>query len=320
MTASDGTMFLAALLSAAASIALVAFVIASLGQRRRAFRQRLRARRANGPVRTAHGVSPVANVAQLDQIGGAGDNGSLRRWLLKNGFEIAPRALAGRLAIGVAFAFLLGVIAGLGPVVSLVVAVVCVPGLTLMAGRQRIARRMAMAEQQFPAVIGTIVRTLRSGLTLQDAIQLVASEGPDPLRGEFARVLTDEAIGLPLPDACQRMATRLPFDSAEFFALIVAIQTETGGGIVTALENLAETTEARAALAEKIVVSGQEARASALIIGALPPLVLGMLWFVQPEFVSVLFVTLRGQIALAGAVLMVVVGSLVMREMAKFDG
>lgn len=317
--ASDSTMFVAGLLAAAASVALFAFVVASLGQRRRALRRRLRARRADSAVQQAHGVSPVANVARPEPTGGAGGTANLRRWLLRNGFDIAPRRLAGRLAVGVVLAFGLGIVIGLGTLVAFVAALVLVPGLTLLAGRQRIARRMAMAEEQFPAVIGTIVRTLQSGLTLQDAMQLVASEGPDPLRGEFARVLTDAAIGLPMTDACQRMAARLPFDTAEFFALIVAIQTETGGSIVTALENLAETTQARAALAEKIVVSGQEARASAVIIGSLPVLVLAMLWVVQPDFVSVLFVTLKGQLALAGAAAMVLVGTFVMREMAKFD-
>jgi len=320
MMASEGTMFAAALLAASASVALVALLVASVGQRRRALRQRLRARRANGTVRQAHGVSPVANIAKLEQIGVAGDAGRLRRWLLRNGFDIAPRRLVGRLLAGVAVAFLLGLIVGLGVLAALAGACVLVPGLTLLAGRQRVARRMAMAEAQFPAAIGTIVRTLQRGLTLQDAIQLVASEGPDPLRGEFARLVTDEAIGLPLADACQRMAARLPFDAAEFFALIVAIQTETGGSIVTALQNLAETTQARAALAEKIVISGQEARASAVIIGSLPVLVLAMLWIVQPEFVAVLFVTLKGQLALAGAAAMVLAGTLVMREMARFDG
>lgn len=320
MTAADGTIFAAMLLAAAASVAVFALIMTSFGQRRRALRQRLKARRTNGTARQTHGVSPVANIAQLQQIGVAGNSGSLRRWLLKNGFEMEPRRLAGRLLVGVVIAFALGLLLGLGVPVAFVGACILVPALTLLAGRQRIARRMAMAEEQFPAVIDTIVRTLQSGLTLQDAIQLVAAEGPDPLRAEFARVLTDEAIGLPLPDACQRMAARLPFDAAEFFALIVAIQTETGGSIVTALENLAETTQARAALAEKIVVSGQEARASAVIIGALPVVVLGMLWLVQREFVAVLFFTLGGQLALAAAALLVLVGTLVMREMAKFDG
>lgn len=317
MTGSGGILFAAALLAAAASIALLAFVLSGLGERRRALRRRLRSRRSNAPQ--AHGVSPVANVMQLEQIGTAAGNDRLRRWVLRNGFEIAPRKLARRIALGILAVALIGLALGLPVVPAVLGAALLVPGLTLLAGRQRIARRMAMAEAQFPAVIGTLVRTLQSGLTLRDAMQLVAAEGPEPLRAEFARVLTDEAIGLPLPEACQRMAARLPFDAAEFFALIVAIQTETGGSIVTALENLSETTQARAALAEKIVVSGQEARASALIIGSLPVLVLGALAIVQPDFVSVLFTTPAGQLALVAAALMVGIGTLVMREMARFD-
>ena len=317
MDSSDGMTFLAALLGAAASITLFVLVLTKIGARKRALLNRLRARRTE--TRPSHGVSPVANTAQLQMIGTATGSDRARRWMLKNGFDTTPRRLAALIAAGVVCAFGLGMLVGLPGVVAMSGAIVLVPALTLVAGRQRIARRMQRAEEQFPAVIGTIVRTLRSGLTLQDAMQLVASEGPEPLRAEFARVLTDEAIGLPLPDACQRMATRLPFDAAEFFALIVAIQTETGGSIVTALQNLAETTESRAALADKIVVSGQEARASAMIIGSLPIVVLAMLWMVQPDFVSVLFVTLKGQISLAAAALMVVFGTLVMREMARFD-
>lgn len=317
MDTPDGMTFLAASLAAAASITFLALILTMIGERRRALRNRLRARRVD--PRQSHGVSPVANTAQVQMIGTAPVSGRVRRWMLKHGFDTTPQRLAGLIVIGICVASGLGVILGLPVPVAIVGAMLAVPMLTLVAGRQRIVRRMKRAEDQFPAVIGTIVRSLRSGLTLQDAIQLVASEGPEPLRSEFARVLTDEAIGLPLPDACHRMAARLPFDAAEFFALIVAIQTETGGSIVAALQNLAETIESRSALADKIVVSGQEARASATIIGSLPVVVLLVLWMVQPDFVSVLFLTLRGQIALAAAALMVVCGTLVMREMARFD-
>lgn len=317
MTTPDAMTFLAAVLGAASTITLLALALTMVGERRRAFLQRLRARRLD--PRESHGVSPVAHVAQLRMTGTTTGSDAARRWLTKNGFDTTPRRLAGRIAVGIGVVSVLGLLGGMPAVVAIPGAVVVVPVLTLFAGRQRIAQRMKRAEAQFPAVIGTIVRTLRSGLTLQDAMQLVASEGPEPLRAEFARVLTDEAIGLSLPEACQRMATRLPFDAAEFFALIVTIQTETGGSIVAALENLSETTEARAALADKIVVSGQEARASAVIIGSLPVLVLAMLWLVQPDFVSILFLTLKGQVALAAAAMMVIVGTIVMREMARFD-
>ncbi len=303
------------------AVAAAAFGLMTLGRRRRMLVQRLRARRA-GAAERVHGISPAVDTARLRKIENRiGDGqGRARRWLLANGFETGPRRLALLLGLAVAAAAGLGLAVGLPALLAVLGAAVLVPGLTLLVGRRRLAARMKRAEQQFPGVLGTMVRTLQSGLTLQDAMQLVAAEGPDPLRTEFARILNDEAIGLTLPDACQRMALRLPFDAAEFFALIVAIQTETGGSIVTALENLTETTEARAALADKIVIAGQEARASAAIIGSLPVVVLVMLSLVQPDFVGVLFYTLKGQIALASAAGMVVLGTLVMREMAKFDG
>jgi tight adherence protein B len=168
-------------------------------------------------------------------------------------------------------------------------------------------------------VLNTIVRTLQSGLPLQEAMQLVASEGPEPLCGEFARIINDQFIGLTLPEACQRMAERLPFDAAEFFALIITVQAETGGSILNAMRNLTETTEANLALSEKIDVAGQEARASAMIIGSLPVIVLVMLWLIQPDFVGVLFNTRAGLVALAVGAGLMLVGTLVMREMAKFD-
>ena len=296
--------------------ALVVLGLLSLGRHRRQLVGRLRTRRTSAAPR--HGISPVVTEEQLREAS-ARTPASLRRWLLANGFEAAPRRVAGLVGLGILGAAGAGLAAGLPALPALGLAAVGVPALTLLAGRRRLARRMRQAEQQFPAVLGTIVRTLQSGLTLQDAMQLVAAEGPEPLRSEFARILNDEMIGLTLPEACQRMAARLPFDAAEFFALIVAVQTETGGSIVTAMQNLSETTEANAALSEKIDIAGQEARASAMIIGSLPVIVLAMMWMIQPEFVGVLFNTRAGLVALAAGAGLMLIGTLVMREMAKFD-
>lgn len=298
------------------AVALVILGLLSLGRHRRRLVARLRTHRT-APARP-HGVSPVVTEQQLREAS-ARAPASVRRWLLANGFEAAPRRLAGLVGLGILAAAAAGLAAGIPALLALGLASVGVPALTLLFGRRRLALRMRRAEQQFPTVLGTIVRTLQSGLTLQDAMQLVAAEGPEPLRSEFSRILNDEMIGLTLPEACQRMAARLPFGAAEFFALIVAVQTETGGSIVTAMQNLSETTEANAALSEKITIAGQEARASAMIIGSLPVIVLAMLRVVQPEFVGVLFNTGAGLLALAVGAGLMLIGTLVMREMAKFD-
>lgn len=304
-----------------AVLAAVAFTFLAIGKRQRDLSRRLKQLKVQQNGRP-HGVSPTIDTRRrpvatprIDDI-----NRRAQRWLLANGLEAEPKKLLAFMGLGAVIAAGAGVASGVPTILAASAALILVPGITFVVGKRRHAAKLKLAELQFPSALGTIVRTLHSGLTLQDAMHLVAAEGHDPLRSEFTRILNDQAIGLPLPDACRRMAARLPFDAAEFFSLIVAIQAETGGSIVTALKNLTETNDARAALAEKIVIAGQEARASAAIIGSLPVLVLGVLWLVQPDFVGVLFFTLKGQIALAVAAALVLLGSLVMREMAKFDG
>lgn len=302
-------------------VAAGAFAFLSLTKRRRDLLRRLSQLQVQQLGRP-HGVSPVLNLRQVPSPNQRMDDGygRLQRWLMANGLTAAPKKLFGFMFLAILVVASAGVAMGVPSIVAAIAAITLVPLITFAVGRRALTAKMRLAELQFPSALETIVRTLRSGLTLQDALHLVAAEGPDPLRSEFARVLNDQAIGLSLPDACRRMAVRLPFDAAEFFALIVSIQTEVGGHIVTALNNLMETSDARKALAEKIVIAGQEARASAAIIGSLPVLVLGVLWLVQPDFVGILFVTLKGQIALGISASLIVLGSLAMREMAKFDG
>lgn len=299
-----------------AAAALVGLGLLSFGRNRRRLVARLRAHRS-APERSHH-VSPAVTEEQLLAAFPRAPS-SVRRWLLANGFETSPRRLAGLVGLGILGAVVAGLATGLHLALTFELAVVAVPAVIFLVGRRRRALRIRKAKQQFPEVLSTIVRTLQSGLPLQDAMQLVAFEGPEPLRGEFARIQNDQLIGLTLPEACQRMAERLPFDAAEFFALIITVQTETGGSILNAMQNLTETTEANAALSEKIDVAGQEARASAMIIGSLPVVVLAVLWLVQPDFVGVLFNTREGLLALAAGAGLMLVGTLVMREMAKFD-
>ena len=285
-----------------------------IGHRRRRLVKRLRER---------HGLDGVkTELTRRGQFAAAAtrQNKAQKRWFLLTGSQSKPVKFIILVGVGTVVTLVLQLALGIPMFLSLPVAVIGVPTITVLTGRRRLRKRLQQAERQFPAVLGTMVRTLKSGLGLQDAMQLIATEGPEPLRSEFREILNDAAIGMTLPDACQRMADRLPFDAAEFFALIVSIQTETGGSIVVSLQNLMETTEARAALAQKITIAGQEARASAMIIGSLPVIVLGMLYYLQPDFVGVLFFTLKGQLSLAGAAAMVGLGTFVMSEMAKVDG
>lgn len=180
-------------------------------------------------------------------------------------------------------------------------------------------RRLAKFSEEFPNAIDIIVRGVRSGLTLLDGLKTIAAEAEDPVRAEFALVLRDQSLGVPLDDAVQRLADRVPLSETAFFAIVVGIQSRTGGNLSEALSNLSKVVRGRKQIDAKIRAMSAEAKASALIIGAMPPVVMAVLWFVSPEYIGLLFSTLLGNAVLAGSGLWMLVGSLVMRGMTRFD-
>lgn len=181
------------------------------------------------------------------------------------------------------------------------------------------AKRLARFSEEFPNAIDIIVRGVRSGLPLVDGLKTIAAEAEDPIREEFALVIRDQTLGVPLDEAVQRLADRVPLSETAFFAIVIGIQSRTGGNLSEALSNLSKVVRGRKQIAAKIKAMSAEAKASALIIGMMPPAVAGILWLVSPDYINLLFTTAMGKAVLAGAALWMGFGSLVMRNMTRFD-
>lgn len=181
------------------------------------------------------------------------------------------------------------------------------------------AKRLARFSEEFPNAIDIIVRGVRSGLPLVDGLKTIAAEAEDPIREEFAMIIRDQSLGVPLDEAVQRLADRVPLSETAFFAIVIGIQSRTGGNLSEALSNLSKVVRGRKQIAAKIKAMSAEAKASALIIGAMPPGVMGILWFVSPDYIDLLFSTLTGNVVLAGSALWMLFGALVMRNMTRFD-
>ncbi|MGO7418076.1 type II secretion system F family protein, partial [Rhizobium ruizarguesonis] len=71
-------------------------------------------------------------------------------------------------------------------------------------------------------------------LPLNDAIRLIATEGTDPVKSEFRRLIEAQQVGLSIPDACARMTIHMPLQEVNFFAIVIAIQSQSGGNLSTA--------------------------------------------------------------------------------------
>jgi tight adherence protein B len=170
-----------------------------------------------------------------------------------------------------------------------------------------------------PDAVDVIVRGIKAGLPLFESIKVVAADSPEPLRSEFLAIIETQAIGMPLGDACTRLFERMPVPEANFFGIVIAIQQKSGGNLSEALGNLSKVLRDRKKMAEKIQAMSMEAKASAGIIGSLPPIVMLLVYLSTPDYISLLWTHPTGQLMLVGCVIWMSIGIFVMKRMINFD-
>jgi tight adherence protein B len=180
-------------------------------------------------------------------------------------------------------------------------------------------RREKKFLEALPDAIDVIVRGIKAGLPLFESIKVVAADTPEPLRSEFKAIIDTQAIGMPLGEACQRLYERMPLPETNFFGIVIAIQTKAGGNLSEALANLSAVLRERKKMAAKIQAMSQEAKASAGIIGSLPPILTVIIYIIMPEYISLLWTHSMGQIMLVGCLIWMSTGIFVMKKMINFD-
>ena len=180
-------------------------------------------------------------------------------------------------------------------------------------------RREGAFLKALPDAVDVIVRGIKAGLPLFESIKVVAADSPQPLRDEFLAIIETQAIGIPLGEACQRLYERMPVPEANFFGIVVAIQQKSGGNLSEALGNLSKVLRDRKKMAEKIQAMSMEAKASAAIIGSLPPIVMILVYITTPGYISLLWTHPTGQVMLVGCACWMSIGIMVMKKMINFD-
>jgi tight adherence protein B len=180
-------------------------------------------------------------------------------------------------------------------------------------------RRETAFLKALPDAVDVIVRGIKAGLPLFESIKVVAADAPEPLKGEFLAIIETQAIGMPLGEACARLFERMPLPEANFFGIVVAIQQKSGGNLSEALGNLSKVLRDRKKMREKIQAMSMEAKASAGIIGSLPPVVMALVWLTTPDYIALLWTHQTGQLMLVACLTWMTIGILVMKKMINFD-
>ncbi|MEI9996314.1 MAG: type II secretion system F family protein [Rhizomicrobium sp.] len=180
------------------------------------------------------------------------------------------------------------------------------------------ARREKAFTNEFANAIDVIVRSVRSGLPTNEALRIVAREVPDPCGGEFARLCESLKVGVTLEQGVKKMFESMPTPEVSFFGIVMTIQQKSGGNLSEALGNLSAVLRDRKRLVGKIRAMSSEAKASAGIIGSLPPGVMGIVYVTTPDYIKLLFTEKAGNLMLAGCAVWMGLGIFVMRKMINF--
>jgi tight adherence protein B len=180
-------------------------------------------------------------------------------------------------------------------------------------------RRQNIFLNDFADAIDVMVRALKAGLPVSESMKIIASESGPPVGPEFLEVVEGQRIGITIDQGIERMVERMPLSEVNFLAIVMTIQSKTGGNLSEALTNLSRVLRDRKKMKAKIRSVSQEAKSSAAIIGSLPFVIMGALTMLNPNYMSPLFQTSLGNVLLVASGTWMTIGVLVMRKMIQFE-
>ncbi len=180
-------------------------------------------------------------------------------------------------------------------------------------------RRQKVFLLEFANALDVIVRGVKAGLPLSECLNIVARESPDPVGNEFRRIVEGARVGVTLEEGLLKMYERMPVPEVNFFVIVLSIQAKSGGNLSEALGNLSNVLRDRKLMRGKIQAMSSEAKASAGIIGSLPPGVMGLIYVSTPDYIKVLFTDPVGNIMIIAGITWMALGVLMMKKMINFN-
>jgi tight adherence protein B len=313
----------------ATSVTAGILALQAAGERRRASRRlRVVRERARGAA-----VPAAKNAAMLSLArpsGTTGIEGVARRWLPRRHLLLARLARTGRqigvgqyimlcAAVAVVVTAALVLLAPLGPAASLMIGLAMGIGLPHWIIGRMGKRRVAAFVGLFPEAIDLMVRALRSGLPISEAIVNAGREIGDPIGAELRLVENGMKMGRDMEALLWETAARIDSPEFRFFIIALSVQRETGGNLAETLANLADVLRRRRQMVAKVRAMASETRATSVILGGLPIAVILMLSVISPAYLRPLFHDMRGYVLDGLALAMLVTGIGVMQKMANFE-
>jgi len=184
----------------------------------------------------------------------------------------------------------------------------------------KMRKRLNAFEDQLPDLLITIAASLKAGHSFKQGLQAVVDEGHPPANVEIKRVLTEAQLGRSMDDALAEMADRVGSANFEFAITAVTIQRQVGGSLASLFDMVADTVRQRQQFARKIRALTAMGRMSAYTLVGIPFLIAGMVTLLNRPYMRPLYFTTTGRLAILVGLVMISIGSLILKKIVSFRG
>ncbi len=265
-------------------------------------------------MREASGPLPAFDRAVAQSLAG----GRLARLIEQSGTRTTPSGFLLMTLLAMAAGAVIGGMSSRYSIVIPVTAAVGGLGPTAWLLRRR-SNRMKRFEEQFPEALDLLSRAIRAGHAFQTALGMAGDELPNPVGPEFKKTFEQQNFGLPLREALDALAARVPILDVRFFVTAVMIQRDTDGNLSEILDNLAHVVRERFKIRRQIRVHTAHGRFTGYVLLALPAALAVALTFINREHMMLLFQERMGQTMLTAAVVLQIIGYLWIKKIVKIE-
>ena len=265
-------------------------------------------------MRAVEGPLPVLDRALKQWAAG----GALARLIEQSGTKTTPSGFMVMTVVAAAAGAVIGAVSSTHLILIPIAAAVGGLGPTVWLLRKR-SRRMKKFEEQFPEALDLLSRAIRAGHAFQTALGMAGEEVADPVGPEFKKTFDQQNFGLPLREALDALAARVPILDVRFFVTAVMIQRDTGGNLSEILDNLAHVVRERFKIRRQIRVHTAHGRFTAYVLLALPPALAVVLNFLNPDHMQLLFRERLGHMMLAGTIVLQTIGYFWIRQVIRIE-
>jgi len=196
-------------------------------------------------------------------------------------------------------------------ITALVLIGLSIPPLLLKRAK---IKKMSLFDSQLSDAISIMSNTLKSGFSLQQSMQSIAREMPDPISREFSRTLREMQLGVSMENSLVNLVVRIQNTDLELIVSAILIQRQVGGNLAEILESISNTIKERLKIKKDVRVLTSSARMSGMIVGLLPVFLLGILMLINPDYMRIFFTTSAGLFLLMVSAILEVIGFSIVKK------